>query len=464
MNSDLLAQLATHGQEHLLAHCGALSEEQQKQLAAQIRSVDLALIGRLFQNQTGEIDWAALAARADSPPAIRLHDPNNRFSADDARRRGKAELKAGTVGVILVAGGQGTRLGFPKPKGMFPIGPVSGATLFQILFEKIIAVGRRHGTRVSLYLMTSPATHEETVEYLAAHDRFGLRADDLHIFCQGTMPAVDIATGKLLLAGKGELFLGPDGHGGTLAALDKSGGLADIRRRGLKHLFYIQVDNPLSPICDAEYIGYHLLAESELTTLVVAKQTPLDKVGNFVSIDGQARIIEYSDLPESAAKQTNADGSLRLWAGNTAMHVFDAGFLERMSTQADSLPFHYAKKQVPFVDATGKLVEPAAPNAIKFERFIFDLLPAAKNPLAIEVDAQTTFMPVKNAPGEKRDTPETARAALVDLHRSWLEADGATVADGVPVEISPLFALSAEECQGKIKPGLKIDKPRYFQP
>src|SRR5437868_5934561 len=140
MKSELLAQLAAHGQEHLLAHWDTLTDAERATIAEQIRSVDLDLIDRLFKHQAGEIDWAALAARAESPPAIRLRDPNNRFSAAEARRRGEAELRADTVGVIIVAGGQGTRLGFPKPKGMFPIGPVSGATLLQMLFEKIIGV------------------------------------------------------------------------------------------------------------------------------------------------------------------------------------------------------------------------------------------------------------------------------------------------------------------------------------
>ncbi len=463
MKSELLLQLQPHDQEHVLTFWDELSSDAQAMLAEQIRTVDLSLLKRLWRNEAGAIDWKALATRAEAPHAIRLDAQKNATTQEAARIEGETALRAGRVGVIIVAGGQGTRLGFPRPKGMFPIGPVSGATLFQMLFEKIIAVGRKYGVRVPLYLMTSPATHEETLDFLDVNSRFGLLAEDLHVFCQGTMPAVEIASGKLLLAEKGELSLSPDGHGGTLAGLAKSGGLDDIRLRGVEQLFYIQVDNPLSPVCDPEYIGHHRLAESELTTLVVAKHAPLDKVGNFVSIDGAARIIEYSDLPAAVAEQfSTRDGSLKLWAGNTAMHVFDAAFLERMSGDAESLPFHLARKKVPFVNAEGKMIEVAEPNAIKFERFIFDLLPAAKNPLAIEVEDRLAFMPVKNAPGEKRDTPESARAALVALHRSWLKSAGAIMADNVLVEISPLFANSAEECRDKIAPGLRVDQPMYL--
>src|SRR6185369_5136325 len=220
----------------------------------------------------------------------------NRFSPAEARRRGDEALAAGQLGVILVAGGQGTRLGFEHPKGMYPIGPVSQATLFQILLEKIVARGLQHGVRIPLYLMTSPATHAETVAFLRSKDYFGLAAEDVAIFCQGTMPAVHAETGQILLADKANLFLSPDGHGGMLAALATSGSLEDLRRRKIAQLFYLQVDNPLVSMCDPEFIGYHLLSGAEISTQVVRKRTSRDKLGNVVVVDGQMRIIEYSDL------------------------------------------------------------------------------------------------------------------------------------------------------------------------
>ncbi len=136
-----------------------------------------------------------------------------------ARDRGERALRDGKIGAVLVAGGQGTRLGFDHPKGLFPIGPLSQAPLFQILFEKLLAVRRRYGVSIPLYIMTSPATHDETVAALDEHAQFGLPAEDVIVFCQGTMPAVDDQTGKLLLEERGSLFLSPDGHGGMLRAL-----------------------------------------------------------------------------------------------------------------------------------------------------------------------------------------------------------------------------------------------------
>src|SRR5262249_47378788 len=162
---------------------------------------------------------------------------------------------------------------------------VSNATLFQVLFEKVLAVGRRYGMEIPLYVMTSDATHFETEDYLKEQRNFGLPPENVRLFCQGVMPAVDAATGKILLAAKGHVALSPDGHGGMLAALEHSGGLADIERRGIEHLFYFQVDNPLAQVCDVIFLGYHILLPSEMTTLAIAKREPRERVGNVVAID-----------------------------------------------------------------------------------------------------------------------------------------------------------------------------------
>jgi UDP-N-acetylglucosamine/UDP-N-acetylgalactosamine diphosphorylase len=309
--------------------------------------------------------------------------------------------------------------------------------------------------------MTSPATHDETIAFLDRHDRFGLPAEDLRIFCQGTMPAVDADTGKLLLAEPGSLFLSPDGHGGMLAALDASGCLTDCRQRGVDVLFYQQVDNPMVSMCDPEFVGYHLLAGSELSSQVVAKRHPYEKVGVVASINGQLRTIEYSDLPADQAERANPDGSLFHWAGSIAVHVFNVAFLERVAGNQKALPFHRARKKVPYVDQSGERIEPDAPNAFKFERFIFDLLPSAARPTVVEIDPAEGFAPVKNAHGEA-ETPETARAAMVRQHARWLRAAGATVDEGVTVEINPLFALDAEELATKIEADLHVTQSTYF--
>lgn len=460
--NNLLALLKSHGQEHLLAFWDRLSGDQQRRLAKQIAAIDFGRVLSTFSASQSQENWAALARRAEGPPAIRLGRDDNRFSPEEARRVGEQALRSGRMGVVLVAGGQGTRLGFDHPKGMFSIGPVSGASLFQILLEKVLATSRRYGVPLPLYLMTSDATHAETVAYLDEHERFGLPTGDVSIFCQGTMPAVDAKTGRLLLSAPDRLALSPDGHGGMPGALRRSGALDEIRRRGLEHLFYMQVDNPLVVVGEPEFIGYHLLAESELSTQVVAKTTPRDRVGNVVSVDGQVRIIEYSDLPDDAAELRLPDGSLKLWAGNTAVHCFSVALLDRASRLGGELPYHLARKKVPYLDEQGRVIDPAGPNAIKFEQFIFDLLPTARNPIVVEVDEASHFAPVKNAPGAERDTPEKVQAQMIALARHWLERTGARFTPGIAVEISPLFALDADEVATRLGYAVAIESSLYL--
>jgi UDP-N-acetylglucosamine/UDP-N-acetylgalactosamine diphosphorylase len=459
---NLRNQLAASGQEHVLQFWDELNPEQQSRFQRQLESLDLDQLAALLEGQDATLDFAAMAAKAQSPPSVRADGSGVDWNLDQAQQRGIGALKAGEIGAVIVAGGQGTRLGFDQPKGMFPIGPVSGRTLFQIFADRLIALNLHYGVRIPLYVMTSDATDADTQAYFQANDYLGLPPEDVMIFRQGTMPAVDSQTGKLLLEAKDSLALSPDGHGGTVAALDKNGCFADMQRRGVKHLSYIQVDNPLAHLCDPVLIGHHLISGSEMTTEVIRKRYPMEKVGNVVLVDGAVQIIEYSDLPAAAAELRTEDGELKLWAGNIAVHMLDVSFLTRMRDSADALPFHRASKQVAFVDHSGQLIEPDQPNATKFERFIFDLLPKAKNAFVVESLPSQAFAPVKNADGAETDTPSLARQAISDQHRAWLEQVGAGVTAGVLVEINPKFSLSPSELEEKISANLWIEADQYF--
>jgi UDP-N-acetylglucosamine/UDP-N-acetylgalactosamine diphosphorylase len=458
----LRSRLARYDQEHVLQFWDELSAPDRQQLASQIEGIDLEQLATLIEGRDAIQDFAALAARADSPPAIRADGTGAGWTIDEAERRGTAAIRAGGVGALIAAGGQGTRLGFEQPKGMFPIGPVSGRTLFQIFADRLLAINKFYGVRIPLYVMTSAATDAETQAYFQEHDFLGLPEEDVKIFQQGTMPAVDAASGKLLLATKNSLALSPDGHGGTVAALASNGCFADLQQRGIEHLSYIQVDNPLAHLCDPVLIGHHLISGSEMTSEVIRKRYPTEKVGNVVSVDGAVQIIEYSDLPESAAELRTAEGQLKLWAGSIAVHVFDLDFLCRMRDSSVALPFHRALKSVPYIDSEGHEVRPDQANATKFEKFIFDLLPHAANAFVVESLPSQAFAPVKNANGAATDTPALAQAAISDQHRQWLEQAGATVASGVQVEINPRFAWSPEELKRKIPPNLRIEENHYF--
>ena len=455
MENHLISLLKPFGQEHLLRFRAELDERQRSQLDGQIRNVDFRLIAELYRNRDHVIDLAPFE-RAKAPPAYKfgeLSDGNPDYSAPkkiekaEAVRFGQNALADGTCAVMIVAGGQGTRLGFHHPKGMYPIGPVSGATLFQIHFEKIVALTRKYGVGIPLCVMTSPATHDETVEFLETNGWFGITPENRLLFCQGTTPAVSMLDGKVLLADKGNLALSPDGHGGMLAAINKPHNdssqsvLDQLQERGIKNLFYFQVDNPFVDICSPEFLGYHLASGSEMTSQVIRKREPTDRVGNVVELDGKLHVLEYSDIPENLANRRFPDGSLQIWAGSIAVHLFDPGFLRRVSPIASALPFHIAKKKVPHIDDNGQTVVPREPNAIKFERFIFDLMPSAENAVVVEVDIPNNYGPLKNAPGSASDSPETVKTQLSEMYRRWLSRAGIRVAHGAAVEISPLCTL-----------------------
>lgn len=369
----------------------------------------------------------------------------------EAEHRGLEALRLGRVGAILVAGGQGTRLGASFPKGMLPIGPVSGCTLYQLFAEQLLARSRRAGAVIPYYIMTSDATHAATVEFFQREQHFGLDPEAVRFFRQGTMPAVD-DEGRWLLTAKGRLATTPDGHGGLLTALKRAGLLDNMRRRGIETLYYHQVDNPTAIVCDPWFIGHHLMRGAEMSTKVVAKRSADERMGVVVEIDGVTQIIEYSDLPPEVARQRDARGELVLWAGSTAMHVFERAFLERVANDGSALPFHRAHKKVPHLAETGRVVEPSAPNAWKFERFIFDAMPHTRRALVVEADRAREFNPVKNAEGA--DSPETAQRAMIANAQRLLAEAGIDVPSHVPVEISPLFALNAAELRAKVTPAM----------
>jgi UDP-N-acetylglucosamine/UDP-N-acetylgalactosamine diphosphorylase len=457
---EVLQHLLQHGQDHVLRWQDDLTEPERAELLDQIQALDLEHLRQLYAQRDRAFELPP-PDQIQAAPVVRASGGD-----DEARRLGEAALRRGEVAVLVVAGGQASRLGVDFPKGMFPIGPATDKTLFQIHAEKTLAVSLRYATSVPFLVMTSPATHEETVSFFESNRHFGLPADQVHFFRQGTMPALDIATGKLLLDKRGRLFTSPNGHGGTLTALAESGLLKRLTEQGIRHVFYFQVDNPLVKVADPVFLGHHLEADAEVSSKVVPKESPTDKLGNLVVVDGRCTIIEYSDLPETLARRTDDQGRLCIWAGNPAIHIFRLDFLDRVTRHGGQMPFHVARKKVPFLNEEGEMMQPDRENALKFERFIFDVLPVADRWTAVETSRHEEFVPLKNASGP--DSPDAVRQAMNDLAADWLTRAGASVpmtADGhaaVPLEISPLYALDAEELAAKVKPGLRITGPTYI--
>lgn len=418
--ADLSNLLRKHGQEHVLAFWDRLSAVEQAELVGQLCSIRYDELAVLYSRREEAYAVPALE-RLQSLPRPQ------ESAADHARYRALAEaaLRQGQVAYLLVAGGQGSRLGFEKPKGMYPIGPVTDRTLFHVFAESLRALRRRYQAPLPFLVMTSPATDAETRRFFAEEDYFGLPENEVWFFQQRTMPALDLATGKLLLEAPGRLFLSPNGHGGTLTGMAGSGLLKRLREWGVNSIYYFQVDNPLVGLSDLDFIGRHLAERAEVSNKVITKHHAQEKLGNYVLIDGRLGIIEYSDLTDDLARLKDESGGLFFWAGNPAIHLFDLAFLERLMKEEASFPWHVAQKKVPFVDASGEVVQPSGVNALKFERFIFDVLPRAERWTVASITREEEFEPLKNATGA--DSPETVRAALTEKAARRLEEAGVQV-------------------------------------
>jgi UDP-N-acetylglucosamine/UDP-N-acetylgalactosamine diphosphorylase len=446
----LIEQYHQAGQGQVFVFFNELNSTAQQQLLAEAAEIDLAEVARLtrtllHQTVVGRDNSGLAPAPYESLPET--GGSTTEWAA--AKAAGEAALRSGRVAVFTVAGGQGTRLGYDGPKGTFVVTPVKAKSLFQVFAEKILAAGRRYGRPLHWFIMTSHQNHAATEEYFRAQRHFGLDPARVHFFRQGRMPAVDYG-GKIMLEHHGAIALSPDGHGGSLRALERSGALDLMAREGIDTLSYFQVDNPLVRAIDPAFIGWHLRRGSEMSSKTVPKAYAAEKVGHFCMQGGRLVVVEYSDLPMAMQQEADATGRLRFIAGSIGIHVLDREFIRRVAEGGEgvALPFHRADKKIPTIDSTGQPVKPAKANGVKFEMFVFDALPFAKNPVVIETRRGEDFSPVKNATGV--DSPQTCRDDQLRQFARWLRANGATIetdASGLPsavVEVGPLFGYDED--------------------
>lgn len=430
--SQLRERFAAFGQDHVFRFWDTLSPVERESLAAQAAAIDLAELARVHERTRERA--RTLSGRLEPAEVEAL--PRYGGKAErrlEARERGIERLRAGCVAVMVVAGGQGTRLGFEGPKGTFPIGPATGRSLFELQAQKIRAARRRYEVALPWYVMTSPATDDATRRFFAEHDYFGLPPEDVFFFCQGTAPVLDFE-GRLLLEAPGRIAVSPDGHGGAFPALAASGALDDMERRGITTISYYQVDNPLARVVDPVFLGLHDLEGAEMSAKVVRKIDPMEKVGVVARIDGRVGVVEYTEIDDETRHRRDASGQLVYWAGSIAIHAIEVAFARRVAADAERLlPYHASAKKVPHIDAEGRPVQPEEPNAHKLERFLFDALPAAGRVAILEVERSEEYAPVKNAEGS--DSPETARRALDGVARCWLASAGVSLPEDTWVEL-----------------------------
>ena len=453
--------IKNHHQSHLFAFWDQLDKGQRQDLLAQIQRLDLDKIDvwvkKFIKNPASD------AISADFVPALSYNPtpvgPEQQRKYAEAVKLGKELISAGKVAAFVVAGGQGTRLGFEGPKGNFPISPIKKKTLFRIFADSIAAVSQKYQADCPWYVMASPLNYGRTKEIFRSNNYYGLGEKNVFIFQQGTLPNFS-PDGKILLDDKANIACSPDGHGGSLKALYQSGALDDMKRRGVEFLSYWQVDNPLINIFDPLFIGLHILDQAEMSSKAIIKTGPKEKVGNFCLVDGRVTVIEYSDLPDEPAEKRNPDGSLVFELGSIAIHIINRTFVENLNGDDFSLPLHRAAKKIQHIDEKGNAVES---DGIKLESFVFDALPLASKSVILQTIRSEEFAPTKNATGV--DSVETTRKMMTARAADWLESAGVTIPrkpDGsidCLLEISPSFAPEKEDIKEKLNQIPKI-KPK----
>ena len=428
--------LEKNGQGHVLQFWKQLSAKEREALLAQVETIDFKELKRCAAILASGGAAAAKKGKPTAPKVAQLKGA----PLKKAVAAGEKELAAGRVGVLLVAGGQGSRLGYDGPKGAYSIGPVTGASLFHFHARKILALSVRYKAAIPFYVMTSKANYDATVAHFEENDYFGLDPKNVVFFRQGMWPGMT-ADGKIILDAPGHVFMSPDGHGGMISALKANGCFKDMKARGVKTLFYFQVDNPMVEVADPAFIGLHTLEKSEYSLKLCAKRDPYEGLGMVVKRDGHFDMIEYTEMTEEMNTRRTKTGDLYFKFGSPAIHVFDRAFLEREASKA--MPLHLAHKKIATVDASGKTVKPSEPNGYKFEKFIFDALADAKGVSCLAFDRADEFSPVKNAEG--KDSPATCRADLQAKWRRQLAKAGVQVPESLPLEVDPAYALDAAE-------------------
>ena len=388
------------GQEHLLAYYDELTKEEQEVLLAQIEKIDITLLDLLKQDSK-----EVAKGKLEPLGAVTLEEIQN--GKADYEKLGQEAIRAGKVGAVLLAGGQGTRLGLDKPKGMLNVGVHKKLYLFEQLIRNIMDVVNATGAWVPLFVMTSEKNNKDTVEFFKENNFFGYNEEYVFFFVQQMAPSVSYE-GKIYMEEKGRISTSPNGNGGWFISMVRAGLLDTVKKLGVEWLNVFSVDNVLQKIADPVFVGAVLKHNCVCGSKVVAKADPYEKVGVLCLEDGRPSIVEYYEMTEEMIHLRDKQGKLLYNYGVILNYLFSVATLEKIMNE--NLPTHIVEKKIPYMDAEGNQIKPDKPNGYKFETLVLDMIHMMDNCLSFEVEREKEFAPIKNATGV--DSLESARELM----------------------------------------------------
>ena len=393
--------LKEKGQSHLLRFFERLNDDERQSLISEISNIDWSFLDALHQKNNPET-----TLNIEEIDALSLNEISEQ--EDIYRTIGYEAIRSGKLCLLLLAGGQGTRLGFDKPKGCFNVGISKQLYVFELLIAHTMDVVSATGTWIPFYIMTSNINYTDTVRFFEMHDYFGYNPEYIHFFIQEMNPATDFS-GKILMQSQHELALSPNGNGGWFHSMYKAGLLDHLLNSNTEWINVFSVDNVLQRIADPVFLGATIKSEKMCGAKVVRKTYPEEKVGVMCKADGRPHIIEYYEMTDQMLNKRTKDGSLAYGFGVILNYLFP---IKRLKETLDhTMPLHVVSKKVPYIDKLGNYVTPNEPNAYKYETLALDLIREMDDCIVFEVDREKQFAPIKNKDGV--DSVDSARELLI---------------------------------------------------
>ena len=399
---DTIDILKMYNQEHIIKLIEKLDEDKKQALVEQISKIDFHQLKELYDNTKKEIE---IKENKIEPLPYLDKKKLSEEQKEKFQRLGEAILEKGEYAVVTMAGGQGTRLGHPGPKGTFKLDVYGkGKYLFEILAENLKEANQKYGRVIPWYIMTSKQNNDETIEFMEKHNYFGYDKDSVRFFAQSELPLVDV-NGKLLVGKDMKIKEASDGNGGTYSSLRASGCLAEMKEKGIKWVFIGGVDNALLKMADTILLGMAIDKKVQIASKSIVKANPHERVGVFAKMNGHPKVIEYSEMPEKMAEEVDSDGELKYGEAHIMCNLYTIEAIEKISKE--TLIYHSAFKKNAYIDKEGKEVIPTEPNSFKFESFIFDAFELFDDIAILRGKREDDFAPVKNREGV--DSPKTAK-------------------------------------------------------